>query len=85
MSYTTHAVLPSGWKTMRFGLPRPSGIVPTTSSVSVSMTDTDSDLVLVMKSVAAAAGTAAPSTAASISVTTSLGTSALLTWPSRSR
>jgi len=40
--------LPSGWKTMRFGLPFPSGMVPTTSRVSVSMIDTESDFVLVM-------------------------------------
>src|SRR5438093_12335174 len=56
LSYTTHACLPSGWKTIRFGLPRPSGMVPTTSSVEVSMTEMESDLVLVIRSVVAAAG-----------------------------
>src|SRR5947209_385074 len=53
LSKTTHACFPSGWKTIRFGLPRPSGMVPTTSSVEVSMIETESDLVLVIRSVVA--------------------------------
>src|SRR5262249_32950489 len=59
LSYTTHAVLPSGWKTMRLGLPAPSLIVPVTSNVFVSTIDTESPLVFVMYRLAAAAGPAA--------------------------
>src|SRR5919205_609141 len=52
---------------MRFGLPLPRAMVPTTSSVSVSMTDADSDFVLLISSVAPAAGAATARTRATTS------------------
>ena len=71
---------PSGWKTIRLGLPWPRAIVPTTSKVSGSMIEADSDLVLVMNSVAPVAAPAPLRIVARSRSTTSLGTAALAFW-----